>query len=200
MSDTKKTVTAEGGEAKKKSGGGQAQKKKGKDLGMAVNTTYKNKVRALERHLKDFPNDEGAQNALKSLKSAGTIAHPRKKPKSEKWKAGDIQVASMATKVGYNGATAAFRWGEQGVSPYSGFKDNYRSAGLGYDLSPGGQAKRRAIEEAYTQRAEQEKKELEENRGPGKGQGAKSGKPGGKPGKGAKPGGKPGGKPAPKKS
>lgn len=193
MSDTKKAATAEG-EVKKKTGG-QSQKKKGKDLGMAVNTTYKNKVRALERHLKDFPNDEGAEKALKALKSAGTIVHPRKKPKAEKWKAGDIQVASMATKVGYNGATAAFRWGEQGVSPYSGFKDKYRSAGLGNDLSPGGQAKRRAIEEAYAQRQEQDKKEREENRGPGKGQGAKqgakSGKPGGKPGKGAKPGGKP---------
>lgn len=193
MSDTKKAATAEG-EVKKKTGG-QPQKKKGKDLGMAVNTTYKNKVRALQRHLKKFPGDDKAEEALKSLKASGTIVHPRKKPKSKKWKAGDIQIASMATQVGYNGATAAFRWGEQGVSPYSGFKDKYRSAGLGTDMSPGGQAKRRAIEEAYAQRQEQDKKEREEVRGPGKGQGAK---PGGKPGKGAKPGSKPSGKPGAK--
>lgn len=218
MSDAKKVEKADAPAdgAKKKKSGGQANQKKGKDLGTAINTTYKNKVRALVRHLKAFPGDVKAEQALAALKKAGTIVHPRKAPKRPEWTPGKIFMAQMAAKVGYNGNVAANGWGNQNTSVFAGFKERYQSAGLGLDMSPAAKARRAAAAALAEELAEREKAERQaraqakqqdegENQGRHKKGGKPSGKPagktGGKPGfNNTRPGGKPGGKPTSERS
>lgn len=179
MVDKVESSAAADGEKKKKSGG-QAQKKKGKDLTLAMMTTYKNKVRALKSHLTKFPDDDKADSALKSLLAKGTVT-PRKKPKNPRWTSTSIAYAQMAAKVGYNGhAVALNNFGN--LSPYSGFKDNFRSAGLGPDMTPAGRARRAAFEEALQKQKDEQQARREQRAASAPAPAAKpAGKPGGKP-------------------
>lgn len=179
MVDKVESSAAADGEKKKKSGG-QAQKKKGKDLTLATITTYKNKVRALERHLRKFPEDDKADSALKLLKIKGTVT-PRKKPKNPRWTSTSIAYAQMAAKVGYNGHVVALQnFGNLGV--YAGFKDNFRSAGLGPDMTPAGRARRAAFEEALQKQKDEQQARREQRAASAPAPSAKpAGKPGGKP-------------------
>lgn len=62
----------------------------------------KNKRAKLERHLKKFPNDEQAQEALKNVSSDPK----RKTPNTYMWSSSQRQKAEMLARVGINGNIA----------------------------------------------------------------------------------------------
>lgn len=74
-------------------------KKVKKDITLAVCKTFKNKMRALTRHLKNFPDDVNAKNAFDRLKSSGTLSHVRAKPKTAKWSHEAIRHATLCGKA-----------------------------------------------------------------------------------------------------
>lgn len=63
------------------------------------NSYSSNKKMKLERHLKKYPNDEKAAEALKNISSDPK----RKTPRSKMWSAQSRQVAQMFASVGING-------------------------------------------------------------------------------------------------
>lgn len=66
-----------------------------KDKSIAVCNTFKNKIRALTRHVKNFPDDTQGAARLVALKSLGTLQKPREKPKSPKWSQDAIRYATL---------------------------------------------------------------------------------------------------------
>lgn len=68
-----------------------------------ANARYaKNKKAKLERHIKRFPNDVAAQEALKQVGGSPT----RKPSKNKVWSAPKIETARLLAKVGLNGHMA----------------------------------------------------------------------------------------------
>jgi hypothetical protein len=73
-----------------------AVKKVKKDKTLAICQTFKNKIRALARHVKNFPDDVQGTVQLDKLKKLGTLQKPRDKPKSPKWSHDAIRHATLA--------------------------------------------------------------------------------------------------------
>lgn len=73
-----------------------AVKKVKKDKTLAICQTFKNKIRALTRHVKNFPDDVQGAQQLDKLKKLGTLQKPRDKPKSPKWSHAAIRHATIA--------------------------------------------------------------------------------------------------------
>ena len=109
-----------------------------KDIGSSVLKTYKNKMRALARHVKKFPDDlQGAQQ-FDSLKSLGSLRTPRKKPNTPKWSSSEIRFAILKAKADIGQTPEDIRNAEmlkqkkeslvtEGVSGASQHKDKGRS-------------------------------------------------------------------------
>lgn len=72
------------------------------------NRAVKNRTRKLEKHLKLFPNDEQAKEALKK-----GLSYRRKTPYNRPWKSAPLQeFAAQLASVGLNG-NLALKWREK---------------------------------------------------------------------------------------
>lgn len=98
--------------------------------------TYANKMRKLQRHIKNIDkrnarrrkkgkpeinNDKKAEEALGKLDRKGTVT-PRHKPHAEKWTRQTKDLAHQHRICGYNG-NFALKFGQEGVSVYAGMKE-----------------------------------------------------------------------------
>lgn len=97
------------------------------DVSIRVGITYRNKVKALNRHLKRFPDDKQAIAALEALKKKGTIT-PRKAPLRPIWKDSTVYLAQLAAQAGYKG-NVVLKWmlrdEKNAVYAYSDMRDPY---------------------------------------------------------------------------
>lgn len=102
-------------------------RKSKKDKAIAGATTFKNKLRSLKRHVKNFPEDVQAAVALRNLEKAGKVT-PRKAPLRPIWQDSTIYLASLARKAGYRGHVV-LRWilrsDKNPINAYEGMRDPF---------------------------------------------------------------------------